>query len=41
MPKKIHEETDKTRKYSKYENGRWRVLGVQSINTESFFKELI
>ena len=36
----FHEKTDKTRKYSKsaifiwYENGRWRLLGAQSINTE-------
>ena len=31
----IHEKMDKTRKYSKsYENGRRRLLGAQSINTE-------
>ena len=36
----FHEKMDKTRKYSKsaifvwYENGRWRLLGAQSINTE-------
>ena len=34
----FHEKTDKTRKFSKsYENGRRRLLGAQSINTERTF----
>ena len=40
----FHEKTDKTREYSAksvifvwYENGRWRLLGAQSINSERYF----
>ena len=34
----VHDKTDKTRKYSKSAIFLWRLLGAQSINTESLFK---